>query len=291
MKPLPVTVTLVTPPEGGLALGDTDDSTDAAAVAGHVIVYRSFLVTGDGPEAVTTRRFTVSGPWAGTLTLISPDDTTRTAFQPGCRTSPSAVNPAPRTVTHAPGAPTPGITDTTSGERRATVLGDTLHSAMAMAPPRALRNASDRVAPVAAEDPAVRRCAEVSIWARRQSLAPLNLRQSMPEPQSGHARQPVRQGFPREYFGPACPDSVRPAHSGSLSRNFTAGIGRASTRWTMGVWSVRCGPGLPRSRQRRQAGMCGGCGRVGCQIQPRVRASWTASWRLAVPSLAAAEER
>ena len=102
---------------GGLALGDTDDSTDAAAVAGDVIVYLSFLVTGDGPEAVTTRRFTVCGPWAGTLTLISPDDTTRTAFQPGCRTSPSAVNPAPRTVTHAPGAPTPGITDTTSGER------------------------------------------------------------------------------------------------------------------------------------------------------------------------------
>src|ERR1017187_6258400 len=31
--------------------------------------------------------------------------------------------------------------------------------------------------------------------ARRQSLAPLNLRQSMPEPQSGHARQPVRKGF------------------------------------------------------------------------------------------------
>jgi hypothetical protein len=184
-----------------------------------------------------TRRFTVCGPWAGTLTLISPDDTTRTALQPGCRTSPSAVNPAPRTVTHAPGAPTPGITDTTSGERRATVLGDTLHSAMAMAmaPPRALKKASDRVAPVAAEDPAVRRYAEVSIWARPQSLTPLSLRQSMPEPQSGHARQPVRKGFPREYFGPACPDSVRPAHSGSLSRNFTAGIGRASTRWTMGV--------------------------------------------------------
>jgi len=34
------------------------------------------------------------------------------------------------------------ITDTTSGERRATVLGDTLHSAIAMPPPRALRNAS-----------------------------------------------------------------------------------------------------------------------------------------------------
>jgi hypothetical protein len=34
-----------------------------------------------------------------------------------------------------------------------------------------------------------------------------------------------------------------------------------------------------------------GCGRVGCQIQPRERASWTASWRLAAPSLAAAEER
>jgi hypothetical protein len=31
--------------------------------------------------------------------------------------------------------------------------------------------------------------------ARRQSLASLNLRQSMPEPQSGHARQPVREGF------------------------------------------------------------------------------------------------
>ena len=79
------------------------------------------------------------------------------------------MNPAPRTVTHAPGAPTPGITDTTSGERRATVLGDTLHSAMAMAMarPRALSNASDRVAPVAAEDPAVRRYAEVPIWARR----------------------------------------------------------------------------------------------------------------------------
>jgi hypothetical protein len=59
---------------------------------------------------------------------------------------------------------------------------------MAMAPPRALSHASDRVAPVAAEDPAVRRYAEVSIWARRQSLAPLNLRQSMLEPQSGHAR-------------------------------------------------------------------------------------------------------
>ncbi len=29
----------------------------------------------------------------------------------------------------------------------------------------------------------------------------------------------------------------------------------------------------------------------GCQIQPRERASWTASWRLAAPSLAAAEER
>jgi len=43
--------------EVGLALGDTDDSTDAAAVAGDVIVYLSFLVTGDGPEAVTTRRF------------------------------------------------------------------------------------------------------------------------------------------------------------------------------------------------------------------------------------------
>ena len=81
MKPLPVTVTLVPPPEGGPALGDTDDSTDAAAVAGDVIVYLSFLVTGDRPEAVTTRRFTVCGPWAGTLTLISPDDTTRTAFQ------------------------------------------------------------------------------------------------------------------------------------------------------------------------------------------------------------------
>jgi hypothetical protein len=27
------------------------------------------------------------------------------------------------------------------------------------------------------------------------------------------------------------------------------------------------------------------------QIQPRERASWTASWRLAAPSLAAAEER
>jgi hypothetical protein len=146
MKPLPVTVTLAPPPEGGPALGDTEDSTDAAAVAGDVIVYRSFLVTGDGPEAVTTRRFTVSGPWAGPLTLISPDDTSRTTFQPGCRTSPSVVNTAPRTVTHAPGAPTPGITDTTSGECRATVLGDTLHFAMAMvmAPPHALRNASDR---------------------------------------------------------------------------------------------------------------------------------------------------
>src|SRR5271165_5319437 len=59
----------------------------------------------------------------------------------------------------------------------------------------------------------------------------------------------------------------------------------------MGAWSVRSGPGLPRSRQRRQSGMCGGCGRVGGQIQPRERASWTASWRLAAPSLAAAEER
>ena len=37
--------------------------------------------------------------------------------------------------------------------------------------------------------------------------------------------------------------------------------------------------------------MCGGCSRVTCQIQPRERASWTASWRLAAPSLAAAEER
>jgi hypothetical protein len=62
-------------------------------------------------------------------------------------------------------------------------------------------------------------------------------------------------------------------------------------RQRMGVWSVRCGPGLPRSRQGRQSGMCGGCGRVGGQIQPRERASWTASWRLAAPSLAAAEER
>ena len=69
----------------------------------------------------------------------------------------------------------------------------------------------------------------------RPNRGPTQVRQSMPEPQSGHARQPVRKGFPREYFGPACPDSVRPAHSGSLSRNFTAGIGRASTRWTMGV--------------------------------------------------------
>lgn len=42
MKPLPVTVTLVPPPEGGPALGDTDDSTDAAAVAGDVIVVPVF---------------------------------------------------------------------------------------------------------------------------------------------------------------------------------------------------------------------------------------------------------
>jgi hypothetical protein len=48
---------------------------------------------------------------------------------------------------------------------------------------------------------------------------------------------------------------------------------------------------LPHSQQRRQTGMCGGCSRVGGQIQPRERASWTASCRLAAPSLAAAEER
>jgi hypothetical protein len=42
----------------------------------------------------------------------------------------------------------------------------------------------------------------------------------------------------------------------------------------------------------RRAGACAGDGsRMGCQIQPRERASWTASWRLAAPSLAAAEER
>jgi hypothetical protein len=58
MKPLPVTLV---PPADGPAFGDTDDSTGAVAVAGDVIVYRSFLVTGDGPEAVTPRRFTVSG--------------------------------------------------------------------------------------------------------------------------------------------------------------------------------------------------------------------------------------
>ena len=71
------------------------------------------------------------------------------------------------------------------------------------------------------------------------------------------------------------------------------GAGRpgGSSRRRMGAWSVRSGPGLPRSRQGRPTGMCGGCGRVGCQIQPRERASWTASWRLAAPSLAAAEER
>jgi hypothetical protein len=61
--------------------------------------------------------------------------------------------------------------------------------------------------------------------------------------------------------------------------------------WTMGVWSVRSRSGLARSRQRRRTGMCGGCSRVGGQIQPRERASWTASWRLAAPSLAAAEDR
>jgi hypothetical protein len=43
-------------------------------------------------------------------------------------------------------------------------------------------------------------------------------------------------------------DPRRPAHGGSLSRNFTAGTGRAITCWAIGVWPVRCGPGLPRSR-------------------------------------------
>ncbi len=50
-------------------------------------------------------------------------------------------------------------------------------------------------------------------------------------------------------------------------------------------------PLTARIRENGRPGMCRGCSRVGCQIQPRERASWTASWRLAAPSLAAAEER
>jgi hypothetical protein len=119
------------------------------------------------------------------------------------------------------------------------------------------------------------------------------------------SEQTVNAGTAVRPRGSLCVKRVPPAGTSALSvltrcgprtavrypGNFTAGTGRAITRWIMGVWSVRCGPGLPRSRQRRQAGMCRGCGRAGCQIQPRERASWTASWRLAAPSLAAAEER
>jgi hypothetical protein len=56
---------------------------------------------------------------------------------------------------------------------------------------------------------------------------------------------------------------------------------------------VLCGgPGRPQltGTQVRQPGVQASR-RPGGQIQPRERASWTASCRLAAPSLAAAEER